>query len=72
VLRPLRGIKMLVLTRSIEESIMIGDDIEICVVSIGRRQVRLGIKAPKHVPVHRREIYEKIQRQIAGAHKKQA
>ncbi|MHC4842986.1 MAG: carbon storage regulator CsrA [Planctomycetota bacterium] len=63
---------MLVLTRGKEESIMIGDDIEICIISIGRRQVRLGIKAPKHVPVHRKEVYEKIQKMIAGAHKKQA
>jgi carbon storage regulator len=56
---------MLVLSRGTEESIMIGDDIEIFVVHIGRTQVRLGIKAPKHTPVHRKEIYEKIQRMLA-------
>ncbi|MHC4187596.1 MAG: carbon storage regulator CsrA [Planctomycetota bacterium] len=56
---------MLVLARGIDESIMIGDDIEIFVVHVGRNQVRLGIKAPKHTPVHRKEIYEKIQRMLA-------
>jgi len=60
---------MLVLGRRRGESIMIGDEIEIIVVTViggrGRSEgrVRLGITAPKNVPVHRREIYEAIQRE---------
>ena len=53
---------MLVLTRKISESIMIGDDIEIMVVSIGSDKVRIGVRAPKDVPVHRRELYDAIKR----------
>ncbi len=49
---------MLVLSRQRDESIMIGDDIEITVVDIRGDKVRLGIDAPPHIPVHRREIYE--------------
>jgi len=51
---------MLVLTRKEDESIVIRDDIVITVVEIRADKVRLGIEAPKEVPVHRREIYEKI------------
>jgi carbon storage regulator len=51
---------MLVLSRRNEESIMIGDDIEVKVVGIRRRNVRLGIKAPRQVSVHRREIYDRV------------
>lgn len=51
---------MLVLTRSREQSIMINDDIEITVVEVCGRKVRLGITAPKSVPVHRREVYDAI------------
>ena len=53
---------MLVLTRKKDEKIMIGDDISIMVIDIRRDKVRLGIEAPRDVPVHRREIYEAIQR----------
>lgn len=53
---------MLVLTRLKNESIMIGDDVEITIVDVRDKKVRLGIEAPKEVPVHRREIYEDIQR----------
>jgi carbon storage regulator len=63
---------MLVLSRCIDESVIIGDGIEIVIVAIGRKQIRIGIKAPKYIPVHRKEIYEKIQKQIAGIRKKQA
>ena len=52
---------MLVLTRHKDESIVIGDDIEITIVAVTRDKVRLGINAPKEVTVHRREIYERIQ-----------
>ncbi|MFV0519279.1 MAG: carbon storage regulator CsrA [Lachnospirales bacterium] len=52
---------MLALTRKKEESIMIGEDIEIVVLSVSRDQVKLGINAPKHVSIHRKEIYNLIQ-----------
>ena len=51
---------MLVLTRKTNESIIIGEDIVLTVIEIRRDKVRLGIKAPREVPVHRREIYEAI------------
>ena len=54
---------MLVLSRRKDESIMIGDDVEITIVDIRGDKVRLGITAPKAIPVHRREIYEAIQRE---------
>jgi len=54
---------MLVLSRQRDESIMIGDDVEITIVDVRGDKVRLGIKAPKEIPVHRREIYEAIQRE---------
>ena len=52
---------MLVLTRHIDEAIVIGDDIEVVVVDIRGDRVRLGISAPKEVSVHRKEVYELIQ-----------
>jgi len=56
---------MLVLTRKWQESIMIGDDVEVTVVEVGRNGcVRLGIEAPKHIPVHRKEVYEAIQKEM--------
>lgn len=51
---------MLVLTREKHESIMIGDDIKIVVVEIRGDKVRLGIEAPREVPVHRREVFDAI------------
>ncbi len=54
---------MLVLTRKVNQSIMIGDDIEVIVLEVRGEQVRLGIKAPRTVAVHRREIYEAIQQE---------
>lgn len=54
---------MLVLSRQRDESIMIGDEIEITVVDIRGDKVRLGISAPKNVSVHRKEVYEAIQRE---------
>ena len=58
---------MLVLSRQRDEVIMIGDDIEITVVDIRGEKVRLGINAPPHVPVHRREVYDAIRREKASA-----
>lgn len=52
--------RMLVFTRKSGESLMIGDDIEITILSVGREQVRVGINAPRRIPVHRREVYEVI------------
>ncbi len=52
---------MLVLTRKTKQSIMIGDDIEVMVLSNDGTKVRLGIQAPSAVPVHRTEIYAEIQ-----------
>ncbi len=54
---------MLVLSRQRDESIMIGDNVEITVVDIRGDKVRLGISAPSNVSVHRKEVYEAIQRE---------
>lgn len=54
---------MLILTRKVGESIAIGDEITIKVLGFVGRQVRLGIIAPTYIPVHREEIYKKIQRE---------
>jgi len=56
---------MLVLSRQRDESIMIGDNVEIIIVDVRGDKVRLGITAPKDIPVHRREIYDAIQREKA-------
>lgn len=58
---------MLVLTRRLKESIMIGDDIEISIRSIDGDQVKLGISAPKNVDIHRKEIYLSIQQENSSA-----
>ena len=54
---------MLVLSRQRDETIMIGDDVEITVVDIRGEKVRLGINAPAHIPVHRKEVYDAIKRE---------
>jgi carbon storage regulator len=56
---------MLVLSRQKDESIVIGDDVEITIVDVRGDKVRLGITAPKSIPVHRREVYDAIQREKA-------
>lgn len=53
-------LNMLVLKRVTDESIMIGDDIEIIFYQIKNNSARIGIRAPKNIPIHRKEIYEKI------------
>jgi carbon storage regulator len=58
---------MLVLTRRLKESIIIGDDIEISILSIEGDQVKLGISAPKNVDIHRKEIYLSIQQENSSA-----
>ncbi len=57
---------MLVLSRKKNESIVINNDITIVVVEIRGDKVRLGVEAPKEVPVHRREVYDAIKRNEAG------
>jgi carbon storage regulator len=58
---------MLVLGRELEESIMIGDDIEITVVDVRGDKVRIGITAPREISVHRKEVYLAIQEKNRGA-----
>ena len=57
---------MLVLTRKSNQSIMIGDDIEVTVLSITGEKVRIGIQAPRDIPVFREEVYLEIQQERAG------
>ncbi len=58
---------MLVLSRQPDEAIMIGDDIVITIVGVRGDKVRLGISAPAHVPVHRKEVYEAIKRELESS-----
>ena len=53
---------MLVLSRKINQSIVIGDNVRVVIVAIDRDQVKLGVEAPREVSVHREEIYEEIKR----------
>ena len=57
---------MLILTRRVGETLMIGDDVQVTVLGVKGGQVRLGIEAPRDVPVHREEIYQRIQAEQAG------
>ena len=58
---------MLVLSRQRDESIIIGDNVVVTIVDIRGDKVRLGIEAPKEVPVHRQEVYEAIRREAQKA-----
>ena len=58
---------MLVLTRKVHQSIVIGEGIEVVVLEVRGEQVRLGIKAPKEVSVHRKEIFEQISQENKSA-----
>jgi carbon storage regulator len=60
---------MLVLTRKSNQSIMIGDDIEVSVLAIMGEKVRIGIQAPRDVPVFRKEVYLEIQQERVGSPK---
>ena len=57
---------MLILTRRTGETVMIGNEVTLTVLGVKGNQVRIGINAPKSVPVHREEIYERIKRELQG------
>lgn len=57
---------MLILTRRIGETLMVGDDVTVTVLGIKGNQVRLGVNAPKDVAVHREEIYQRIKQEQAN------
>lgn len=58
---------MLILTRRVGESVVIGDDVSVTVLGVKGNQVRLGVNAPRDIAVHREEIYDKIQQESAAA-----
>lgn len=58
---------MLVLTRKVNQSIVIGDEIEVVVLEVRGEQVRIGVRAPKSITVHRKEVYEQIRQENLNA-----
>jgi carbon storage regulator len=60
-----QGRPMLILTRRVGETLMIGDEITVTIVGVNANQIRLGIEAPKEIPVHREEVYVRLQEENA-------
>lgn len=58
---------MLILTRRVGETLMIGDEVTVTVLGVKGNQVRIGVNAPRDVAVHREEIYQRIQREKTGS-----
>lgn len=58
---------MLILTRRVGETLMVGDEVTVTVLGVKGNQVRIGVKAPMHISVHREEIYQRIQAEQGGA-----
>ncbi|MFT6029054.1 MAG: carbon storage regulator [Oleiphilaceae bacterium] len=58
---------MLILTRRVGETLMVGDEVTVTVLGVKGNQVRIGVNAPKDVSVHREEIYQRIQKEKADA-----
>ena len=63
---------MLILTRRVGETLMIGDDVTVTVLGVKGNQVRIGVNAPKDVSVHREEIYERIKKEQSDSHSSEA
>ena len=57
---------MLILTRKVNETLMVGDDVSVTVLGIKGGQIRIGINAPREIAVHRQEVYERIKRESGG------
>ena len=62
---------MLVFTRKKDESLIIGNEIQVTILSVGSGSVKVGITAPRHISVHRQEVYEAIKRENLAASKSQ-
>ncbi|MFI4956437.1 MAG: carbon storage regulator CsrA [Gammaproteobacteria bacterium] len=62
---------MLILTRRVGETLMVGDEVSITVLGVKGNQVRLGVNAPKTIAVHREEIYARIQQEKEGGEKEE-
>ena len=58
---------MLILTRRVGETVMIGDQVTVTVLSVNGNQVRIGVNAPKNIEVHREEVYERVQAERSAA-----